>query len=107
MRLNGNAIIISRLLTAFSKLSVPTEASPNAVAVIIMPQITLWIFEGFSIPLSEKILTTNMAESTELIMAVNIKIELNNIVTSLNGKYSKKSNSEVKIELKGFSDIDF
>jgi hypothetical protein len=42
--------------------------------------------EGFSLPLSENILTTKMAESTELIMETNTKIAVIKMVNSLNGK---------------------
>ena len=91
-------MIINKLLIAFSRFFEPTAVSPIAVAVMMIPHINLCFFEGFSFPLSENILTTKMAESTELIMATNTKTAVIKMVNSLNGKYSRKLKSEVKIE---------
>ena len=90
--------MISKLLTAFSKFLEPTAVSPIAVAVMMIPHNNLCFFEGFSLPLSENILTTKMAESTELMMAIKTNNAVINIVNSLNGKKRRKLNSEVKME---------
>ena len=70
-KLNGNAIIINRLLTELSRSLVPTAVRPKEVDVIIIPQISLCTFDGFSLPPSENIPNTKMAESTELMIAIS------------------------------------
>ena len=83
---------------ALSKFFEPTAVSPIAVEVMMIPHNNLCCFEGFSLPLSENILTTKMAESTELIMAIKTKTAVISIVNSLKGKKHRKLKSDVKIE---------
>ena len=87
-------MIISKLLTAEIKSSVPIDVNPSVLKVIIKPQNILSFLEGFSLPSSENILSTNIDESTELIIAVNTRIAVIKIVIPEKGKVAKKLNRD-------------
>lgn len=70
-KLKGKAIMTNKLLIPLRSSLVPRAVSPSAVAVIINPHPSLCFLEGFSFPLLLNIPNTNMAESTELIMAIS------------------------------------
>ena len=81
-KLNGNTIIIKKLLIASSKLFLPIAVTSNAVAVITIPHISLCELAGSSFPLSLSIPKTKTAESIELIIEINTKKMATKKVTS-------------------------
>lgn len=83
------------MLIPLSNSSAPRAVSPTAVEVIMIPQPSLWVLEGFSLPLSLNIPNTKMAESIELIIEIATKIPAIKKVISCRGKCSKKTNKEL------------
>ena len=94
-KLNGRAKRINKLLTASSNPSFPSQTKMVVKRKILIPQKIRIRELGSDLPSSEKILSTKMAESIEVIKNVETKTVTSRLLIIGSGKKEKY----LKIEL--------